>query len=182
MKKSVIILLAIVVIAATAYIAYNNFGKETVAPIDSAASSGDAAEEVTLQDLDMRLLELGGSTKRISDYSEGILFLNFWATWCGYCELEMPDLIEIDKQMRSEGIGKVVAIDVNEKEAVVKAYLEKQGFTGLTVLLDLDGEAAKKFDIEGYPTTFVFKNGVLMDYKVGMMSKEAMEALLERAR
>ena len=137
---------------------------------------------MTLQDLDMRLLELGGATKRISDYSEGILFLNFWATWCGYCELEMPDLIELDRQMRADGIGKVVAIDVNEKEAVVEAYLEKQGFTGLTVLLDLDGEAAKKFDIEGYPTTFAFKNGVLVDYKVGMMSKEDMDAMLERAR
>lgn len=182
MRKSVVILLAIVVIAATAYIAYNYFRKEADNPIDSAASPGNATEDVTLQDLDMRLLELGGSTKRISDYSEGILFLNFWATWCGYCELEMPDLIELDRQMRSEGIGKVVAIDVNEKESVVEAYLEKQGFTGLTVLLDLDGEAAKKFDIEGYPTTFVFKNGMLMDVKVGMMSKEAMDAMLERAR
>jgi len=189
LKRSVILLLAVIVITATAYTAYRRFSSEN-APVGSEpppvavepSGSEGSGSDVTLQDFDLRLLELGGATKRLTDYSEGILFLNFWATWCGYCEQEMPDLIVLDKQMRAEGIGRVVAIDVNEKESVVQAYLLKQGFDSLTVLLDLNGEAAKKFAIEGYPTTFVFRDGTLIDSKVGMMRKEEMEAMLQLAK
>lgn len=181
MKKALILSLVAIILFGAGYAAYLYLSDKP----EGEAGSGDIAtteEAATIQQYDVRLLELGGATKRISEYSEGILFLNFWATWCGYCELEMPDLIELDGQMRAEGIGRVVAVDVNEKESVVEEYLGNMGFTGLTVLLDTDGAAAKKFDIEGYPTTFVFKDGRLLDFKVGMMTREEMDAMLEMAR
>lgn len=179
MRKFVLVFIVAVVMTAAVYGYY--YYKRPQAPALMKAGN-DSSSQVTIDDLDVRLLELGGPTKRISEYSEGVLFLNFWATWCGYCEMEMPDLISIDRRMQAEGIGRVVTIDVNEKEAVVKEYLEKKGFTSLTVLLDTNGEAARKFDIQGYPTTFAFKDGVLVDYHVGMMRLSEMEAMLERAR
>lgn len=177
-KLAVLFILAVVVTAAVyGYYLYRQDRQE--APIGDETEGGGA---VTLADLDVRLLALGGATKRLTDYTDDVLFLNFWATWCGYCEKEMPDLFRLDRQMKEEGIGRVIAIDVNEKESVVKEYIEKMGFTELTILLDLKGEAAQLFDIQGYPTTFAFKDGVLVDYKVGMMTWQDMENMLEKAR
>jgi len=177
-KLAVLFILAVVVTAAVyGYYLYRQDKQEDLVGEDTSA--GDA---VTLADLDIRLLELGGATKRLTEYTDSILFLNFWATWCGYCEKEMPDLLRLDRQMKEEGIGRVLAIDVNEKEAVVREYIDEMGFSELTVLLDLKGEAAQLFDIQGYPTTFAFKDGVLVDYKVGMMTWQDMEGMLEKAK
>lgn len=177
-KLAVLFILAFVVTAAAyGYYLYRQDKQEE--PINDGSSSGDA---VTLADLDIRLLELGGATKRLTEYTDSILFLNFWATWCGYCEREMPDLIRLDRKLKEEGIGRVLAIDVNEKEAVVQEYIDEMGFSELTVLLDLKGEAAQLFDIQGYPTTFAFKDGVLVDYKVGMMTWQDMDSMLDKAR
>lgn len=177
-KLAVLFILAFVVTAAAyGYYLYRQDKQEE--PINDGSSSGDA---VTLADLDIRLLELGGATKRLTEYTDSILFLNFWATWCGYCEREMPDLIRLDRKLKEKGIGRVLAIDVNEKEAVVQEYIDEMGFSELTVLLDLKGEAAQLFDIQGYPTTFAFKDGVLVDYKVGMMTWQDMDSMLDKAR
>ena len=177
-KLAVLLILAVAVTAAVyGYYLYRQDKSEALS--SDEPQGGDA---VTLADLNVRLLELGGATKNLADYTDSILFLNFWATWCGYCEKEMPDLIRLDRKLREEGIGRVVAIDVNEKEAIVKEYVEKMGFTELTILLDLKGEAAKLFDIQGYPTTFAFRDGALVDYKVGMMTWQDMERMLEKAR
>ena len=179
MKKLAMLFILAVVVTAAVY-GYYLYSQENPEALSSDEPQGGDA--VTLSDLDVRLLELGGATKSLTDYTDSILFINFWATWCGYCEKEMPDLIRLDRKLREEGIGRVVAIDVNEKEAIVKEYIEKMGFTELTILLDLKGEAAKLFDIQGYPTTFAFRDGSLVDYKVGMMTWQDMERMLEKAR
>lgn len=176
----ILVALSLLAISFAAY--YIVLEKRGVSTGRDSSSMPEDTELITLADLDIRLLELDGVTKLISDFSEGILFLNFWATWCGYCEKEMPDLIKLDDMLKQNGEGRVVAVDVNEKEAVVKSYLSKMGFDGLIVLLDQKGDAALKFGIEGYPTTFVFKDGALVDYKVGMLTWENMLALYETAR
>lgn len=174
-------IIAVLLVAASAVAYFVNRNQQAQA-LAAEQASQQAEKEVTLADLDIRLQVLGGATKRLTDYSEGILFINFWATWCGYCEQEMPDLIKLDKQMRAEGIGMVLAIDVNEKATEVSDYLKKMGFTDLTVLLDLKGDAAIKFGIQGYPSTFVFKNGKFIDARVGMMLWSDMLKLLDAAK
>ncbi|HOS50786.1 MAG TPA: TlpA family protein disulfide reductase, partial [Bacillota bacterium] len=69
-----------------------------------------------------------------------------------------------------------------EKERTVQEFIDKKGFDGIAVLLDQDGAAAMKFGIEAYPTTFLFKEGRLLDYKVGMLSWDDMQTMLETAR
>ncbi len=179
MRKLAVLFILAVVVTAAVY-GYYLYRKDRQVEQDSNGGAGNDA--VTLADLDVRLLELDGATIRLTEYTDSILFLNFWATWCGYCEREMPDLIKLDRKMKEEGIGRVLAIDVNEKESVVREYIKEMGFTELTVLLDLKGEAAQLFDIQGYPTTFAFKGGGLVDYKVGMMTWQDMENMLEKAR
>lgn len=179
-NRLMIMFVAILILAASAafYLVY----KSQQAQVAQAQEVQQQEKELALADFDIRLQVLGGATSRLTDYSKGILFINFWATWCGYCEREMPDLIKLDKQMRAEGIGMVLAIDVNEKAAEVSEYLKEKGFSDLTVLLDLKGDAAIKFGIQGYPTTFVFKDGNYIDAKVGMMLWSEMVNLLETAK
>jgi thiol-disulfide isomerase/thioredoxin len=181
MRKLLIGLMLLIILCLIGYSTYYYFTGKTPQEETGTSDAIGVSAGITLKELDVKLLELGGSTKSISEYSKGIVLLNFWATWCGYCEKEMPDLIRLDKKMRAEGTGMVVAIDVNEKETIVQKYINEQGFSGLTVLLDLQGIAAKKFNIEGYPTTFAFKDGLLVDYQVGMMTWDEMLKMLEEA-
>jgi len=176
------IILAAALILSASIFYYVSKERDIRAASESTAGSSELKDVITIEDIDTRLLELGGSTKSISDYSEGILFINFWATWCYYCELEMPDLIKLSELVGKDGSGKVIAIDVNEKEKTVQDFIDRKGFGGITVLLDQNGDAAMKIGIDAYPTTYLFKGGRLIDYKVGMLSWEDMMAMLEAAR
>lgn len=181
-RLPLLIIAAVLILAAS--VIYYYASNRVSTGVSSEGPAGSSAQEgsITIADIDTRLLVLGGSTKNISDYAEGILFVNFWATWCRYCELEMPDLIKLSRLVEEDGSGKVIAIDVNEKERTVQEFIDKKGFDGIAVLLDQDGAAAMKFGIEAYPTTFLFKEGRLLDYKVGMLSWDDMQTMLEAAR
>ncbi|HNV35016.1 MAG TPA: TlpA disulfide reductase family protein, partial [Bacillota bacterium] len=118
-RRLLMIILAAALILSASIFYYVSKERDIRAASESTAGSSELKDVITIEDIDTRLLELGGSTKSISDYSEGILFINFWATWCYYCELEMPDLIKLSELVGKDGSGKVIAIDVNEKEKTV---------------------------------------------------------------
>lgn len=130
--------------------------------------------QINLTKLNISLPDLEGKIRNLTEFQNGILLINFWATWCGYCVREMPDLIKLDKKMREQGVGMVVAIDVAESVTKVKAFLNEKGFNDLFVLLDLGGEVVDTFSLEGYPTTFLFKDGLYKENKVGMMTWDKM--------
>lgn len=78
------------------------------------------------------------------------LLLHFWAVWCPTCKLEAPNIEAVSKEY------KVLTIAVNSgSDAEVKAYMQEHDLN-FKVINDVDGMWAKQFNIEAYPTTFIY--------------------------
>ncbi len=103
--------------------------------------------------VDFTLYNLKGQSHALSDYRGKIIFLNFWATWCGPCRAEMPSMQKLYESWDSDKFV-MLAVNVGESQGAVSKFVEKNGYT-FPVLLDQDGKVSKKYLIRGIPTTFI---------------------------
>jgi thiol-disulfide isomerase/thioredoxin len=124
---------------------------------------------------DFALTALNGDAKSLYDYEGQLIILNFWATWCTYCEQEMPLLNEIHQQ---EGI-KVVAIDVGEDAETVQAYIDRYGYD-LDFYLDENNELASMFGVSAFPTSIFIGPDFEYYYSYpGMLTEDYLNQLLD---
>ncbi len=78
---------------------------------------------------DAEIKLINGKTYKISDGKAKVVLLNMWATWCGPCKAEMPELVKLQEEYGSRGL-QIVGVDTDpEPEAQVKSFVEKQGLT-----------------------------------------------------
>lgn len=124
------------------------------------------------QDINFTLQDLKGNEVSISDFQGKKVFINFWATWCPNCEVEMPHMQTIWEEFGEEVV--VVAVDIGESKDTVKKYIDKEGYT-FKVLLDKENEIAGKFGITAVPTSILLdENGNLIYGVRGAMTYESM--------
>jgi len=120
---------------------------------------GKLAPDFTLTSLDGQEVSLSGLRGRP-------VLLNFWASWCGPCLMEMPFLQEIYPKWAGGGLV-VLAVNLQEDPAKVKEFLANAGLT-LPVLLSPDNEVPLAYNIRGIPATFfIDTDGVIRDVKIG---------------
>lgn len=125
-----------------------------------------------------KMKTLAGDFIEPEDYEGKILMLNFWASWCVYCDQEMPDLDTIDKE---EDVV-VIAINAQEKQSVVQEYMDNGGYEFLTVL-DEDGLFTNLFGVSSLPVTFfINEEGILIGAMPTMMTLEQMEQIVQDIR
>jgi peroxiredoxin len=116
--------------------------------------------------IEIQLNDLYGNTVRMSDYRGKVVFLNFWATWCAACVVEMPAMEKLHRRLKDEDFV-MVAINMQESDAQVKAFFEKLKLS-FTSLLDSNGEVAAGFAVNALPTTFVLdKEGRIVGTAIG---------------
>ena len=128
---------------------------------------------------DFTLKNLSGEEVSLSDYKGKIVLLNFWATWCTYCDLEMPDLQRLDNE--NDDLV-VLAVDVMEDIDVVEKYINEGGYD-FEVVLDTDGEIAKTYLVNGFPNSyFIDEEGLLLGLVPGMMTYEQMNEVMDNIR
>jgi len=107
-----------------------------------------------------------GKKMGIDDLKGKLVVLNFWATWCPPCRLEMPSMEKLYQEFKGEGL-EVVAINFMESEKPIKSFLKENGFT-FPVLLDKKGEIARKYGVHGLPVTYLIaRNGNLLARSMG---------------
>ena len=94
-----------------------------------------------------------GKTYRLSDYRGKVVVLNFWATWCPPCRMEMPSMERAHKKVQGERIV-ILAVDVGEDEDTVFEFTGQYPVT-FPLLLDTDGTVIQKYPVIGLPTTFI---------------------------
>lgn len=180
-KKTKGVILLVVGLVGLLYFGNMFLFKDKAESIDSDEKKDIEEQEVALGSLapDFTLKNLEGKKVSLSDYRGKIVLVNFWATTCGFCDKEMPDLNEIDKE--NDDVV-VLAVDVMESESKVKSYIEKGGY-GFEVVLDEKGDIARKYLVSGFPTTCVInEEGILINGITGMMTREQMENVIENVR
>lgn len=114
---------------------------------------GKSAPAFTLTDLD-------GKPVSLADYKGKVVVVDFWATWCGPCNMEIPHLIELQKEFEPQG-ATILALSVDEDPpATVKQFVTEKGMNYPVVMADQDTQG--KYGVTGYPTAYVIdKTGVI---------------------
>ena len=124
----------------------------------------------------------------LSDYQGKTVFLNFWATWCGPCKMEMPDIQALYEDW-DENAGELVVLGVagpnigQEGSAEdITAFLEENGYT-YPVVMDETATLFYQYAIRAYPTTFMIDTeGNVFGYVQGAVSREVMDDIVEQTR
>lgn len=169
-----ILILAIIIAVLTA----GCTEKSQVAPETTTEQQEQSQSANAIIAPDFELETLDGTTVKLHDLRDKNVILNFWATWCGFCVIEMPDLEKLQEKYKDEDLL-VLAINVGEsKEDVAKFVAENN--LNLTVVLDKNMAVSNNYGIRSFPTTIaVNKKGEAVRGYVGMLSYEQMELLYD---
>lgn len=147
-------------------------GDETMDTVHGAPSplAHKPAPQFTLAGVDGRKVSLG-------DFKGKPLVVNFWATWCGPCKVEMPWFEEFRKKYASDGFEVLgVADDSDAGKDVIAGAAKKLGVTYPILLADTKMEKAYG-DPEVLPMSFyVDKTGTVTEVTAGLGTKDEMEA------
>jgi peroxiredoxin len=121
---------------------------------------------------DFSLKDASGATVKLSDYRGKVVLLNFWATWCGPCKIEIPWFMDFEQQYKNKGFEVLgVAMD-DEGWSVVKPYVTDKKIN-YRVLLGNDSIASAYGGIDSLPTTFVInQNGKIVSSHIGLVNKD----------
>jgi thiol-disulfide isomerase/thioredoxin len=104
------------------------------------------------------------------------LVINFWASWCGPCRSEAPELVKLNNKYHKKVQIFAVNLTSSDTESGVKAFVKEFGFD-FPVLLDQDGKVAKLYDVTGIPTTyFISTDGIIIDRILGFGGKDMLES------
>jgi thiol-disulfide isomerase/thioredoxin len=102
---------------------------------------------------DFALSALDGRVHELSEMRGHYVLLDFWATWCGPCRLEMPRLEQLQREYPGQEL-EVVGINAGESPDRVRRFAQQSGCT-YTILLDPGGETAARYNAEAIPTLVV---------------------------
>lgn len=122
---------------------------------------------------------IDGRTINLADWIGNVIVVDFWATWCGPCRREIPELGELEKEYRGKGV-KFLGLAVRSDAADVKAVAREDSLEFPIALSTAEIEEIFG-GIEGVPTTFVFdKTGAVAAKFVGARPKEVFSELFDR--
>jgi peroxiredoxin len=148
-------------------------------PLLAKAIQTLVADDADVERADFILKDLKGHDVALSQLRGKVVLVNFWATWCGPCLLEMPDLNDLYSRFKSQGL--VVLSITNEESSKVNSYVNRIGYHA-PVLLDPDSKAAKRFHVENLPRSFVFnRKGKLVALAVDQRSRRQFFQMLAAA-
>ncbi|KNY25215.1 peptidylprolyl isomerase [Pseudobacteroides cellulosolvens] len=127
---------------------------------------------------DFQLENADGKKVKLSDYKGKTVVLNFWATWCGPCKNEMPDINKAAGEIAKSKDAVLLTVNIGETKDVAVKFMKDNGYN-MNLLLDSKMEIANKYGVSAIPTTIVIdKNGNIADQIVGATTyKKLMEIL-----
>jgi thiol-disulfide isomerase/thioredoxin len=152
----------------------------------SAAADADSPEAQGLPDLrgkqapGFTLKTLDGKTVSLSDYKGKAVLVNFWATWCGPCKLEMPWLIDLQKKYAAQGF---TVLGISEDDGPAKNIADFAAKMGVNypVLIANDQVSKAYGGIDYLPTSYyVGRDGKVVREVGGIISQNEIEADIQK--
>jgi peroxiredoxin len=127
---------------------------------------------------DFELGTVYGETVKLSDFRGQSVLVNFWATWCAPCRIEMPAI-----QERFETYSpdlQILAVDFAEPLDAVMAFKREIGIT-FDPLLDFEADVQALYQVRGYPSTyFIDPEGVIQVVHIGLMTEDQLDDFLSQ--
>lgn len=182
MLKLLIWVLLFAVLIAGAYVLYNRLSSRV--DMGGLAITPEIVEEATgavegepQQMPDFTVYDIGGNPVKLSDFRGKPVLLNFWASWCGPCVMEMPEFQNFYESYGEQVHFVIVNLTDGYQETVESAsgFIAEQGYT-FPVYYDTDIDAAMKYGVSAVPVSyFIDGEGNLAAWQQGMLSAELLQ-------
>ena len=184
-KKVLIILLVFVLLFGGASVLYKQLGKNADAnqlssETDVASEEQDDKDEAEYERAmapDMTVYDRDGKEVHLSDYIGKPIVLNFWASWCGPCQMEMPDFEAKYLELGDKVQFMMINVTDGSRETVDSAsdFMAKQGYS-FPVFYDTGHDAAATYGIYSLPVTyFIGADGYAVAQATGAISEEILQ-------
>lgn len=209
MKKIIVILGLLLLIGGSAYTVYdynksnkNNTGNTSVKGSISLPEKSDTADKsssstsknvtinsndkITIETSkikasDFKLKDLNGKEVSLGDYKGKRVFLNFWASWCGPCRAEMPEMQKLYEETKNSDLV-ILAVNLGEDKAKIEKFIASNGYN-FPVLLDSDLSAANEYNIASIPASFFIDGeGNIVNKHIGSMTMEDMKNYINKIK
>jgi thiol-disulfide isomerase/thioredoxin len=145
-------------------------GSSANAPVSNPAQSGPAIGSMA-PDFDLPVLDGNGKTMKLSSLRGKAVIVDFWATYCGPCKIEMPWFVELQKKYGPEGLQIVGVAEDDIGEKAISDFTHKMGIN-YPILLGTEKVAQLYGGLDGLPTTFfVDRSGKIIDRQLGLISE-----------
>lgn len=179
--KNSIIFVAVVVLVITGLLFV---GKSFTSRSDVTASAGGSADRfngMAAPDFELKVLNADGKNLKLSDLKGKAVIVNFWATWCEPCKVEMPWLVDFQKKYGPEGLQIVgIAMDDTD-EKTIAGFAHKMG-VNYPIVMGTEKVADLYGGIEGMPTLFfVDRSGKIVEHELGLRGMDVIEANIKKA-
>lgn len=162
-KVLLILVLVFVLLMGGAYVLYTQMSQGmdhpqlATQPQQTQPAGGSVPTETQAPPVapDFTVYDREGNAVKLSDYAGKPIVLNFWASWCGPCQIEMPDFQEKFEALGEDVQFLMVNMTDGSRETVdiASAFIEEKGFT-FPVLYDTDLDAANTYGAYSLPTTY----------------------------
>jgi thiol-disulfide isomerase/thioredoxin len=174
LKKSLLVIIAVVAVIVATYLAdrATRQAKNAVVKVTLANADAKPEPELTLKDLD-------GKDLSLAQFKGKVVLVNFWATWCEPCQVEIPWLIEMQQKYAARGFT-VLGIAMDEEGAsVVTPWVHQERFDvngsksqmNYPIVIGDDAAADKFGGLLGYPTSvLISRNGKIVKRITGIIS------------
>lgn len=129
---------------------------------------------------DFALKDAAGKVVRLSDYRGKVVLLDFWATWCGPCQVEIPWFIDFQRKHKSEGF-EVIGVSMDDDAwTAITPFVKEKGINYRIVLGD-EKTGDQYGGVEALPTTFIIdREGRIASIHVGLAGKKDFEDAIEK--
>lgn len=196
MKKSLLILLASIILVGVSFYTVSTYMSSTS---ENKTSVEDADNSITSQSnsnnesnrpiginpsvsktkaINFNLKDLDGNEVSLSSLKGKKVFLNFWATWCPPCKAEMPEIEKLYQETKDSDLV-IITVDIGESLDTVKPFVESNKYN-FKVLLDPEQSVATKYNISSIPTSyFIDADGNIISKHIGGMNIDQMKAYIK---
>ena len=184
--KLLIWVLALAVVIVGASVLYNRLSADVeLGGVATVATEAVVAEDPTgeteaargSEAPDFTVYDLEGNAHKLSDFRGKPVLLNFWASWCGLCQMEMPDFQKFYESYGDKVHFVIVNLTDGQQETVesASAFITEKGYT-FPVYYDTDIDAAMKYGVNAVPVSyFIDGSGYFVAWAQGALSADMLQ-------
>ena len=181
-KKKILVLLATLVISTALAACGNSDSGYTTG--DNSKDGRSQVSQGELQSIpDFSAEDIEGNKIDNSIFKENkVTLVNVWATWCGPCVNELPEIQKVYSELKDKGIGVVgIVADGNDAKDTAKELIELDSLTYKMIIPDSNLEKNLISTLRGFPTSYVVDSeGKILGMKLGGMNTEGFKAFIEQ--
>jgi len=151
------------------------------AGLSSPSARHDRFIGAAAPDFELKVLKSKHKTLKLSDIKGKAVLVNFWATWCEPCKVEMPRLVEVQKKYGPEGL-QIVGIAMDDTDEKIIASFAHKMRINYPIVIGTEKVADLYGGIDGMPTLFfVDRSGKIVDHELGLRSIDLIESNVKKS-